>query len=101
MADLSETLAAMLSRSDAPLLEVIGPPDLLDALLAGMGPAATARVEVRPDPDEAEIRLVADCTAFETRLAAWRDRLSAACRDRPEDAARGEGGAAPKGDRHG
>lgn len=77
IADLADTVIETAACCDPPVLRLSGPPDLLEAVAAALGPGAPA-LELAPSEEEVELRLVADFTVFETRIAAWRARLRAA-----------------------
>lgn len=77
-ADLAETVRTLLARSQAPLIRISGPQDLLAALRAALGPDAL-RAEMAVDK-EAGLRLVAGDTTIETQLDLWKTRLDKALR---------------------
>ncbi|MCF1503816.1 hypothetical protein L0F51_08590 [Afifella sp. H1R] len=76
VADLSDMIIDMRSREDEPVLEVVGPQDLLDAVKGRLGEMANGidfRMGKGPD-----VRVTAGPTIIETQLQAWRERVSLA-----------------------
>ncbi|MGO4526288.1 hypothetical protein AB4097_15645 [Microvirga sp. 2MCAF35] len=73
LAEFKEVLATLLSGSDACLLKVSGPEDLLVALQASLGPASDL-IEFTPG-DHVEVSVTAQDTHAQTQLNAWSARL--------------------------
>ncbi|MCT8267826.1 hypothetical protein NYQ83_11135 [Afifella sp. JA880] len=76
VAELSDMIIDMRSREDEPVLEVVGPEDLLEAVKTRLGEMASGigfRVGGGPD-----VRVTAGPTIIETQLQAWRERVSLA-----------------------
>ena len=74
--ELSETLSGLLSDGRAPLVEISGAEDLVNAVQARLGPRGD-RLQVQVN-DTPEVRVVAGDTVIETQLQAWIGRLTAA-----------------------
>ncbi|MFG1421515.1 hypothetical protein [Roseixanthobacter liquoris] len=72
--DLCALVRARLGGASGAAVRISAPPDLLEAMRAGLG----ERPGLAFEHDEgAEIRVVADDTLMETQLAAWSERLRA------------------------
>jgi hypothetical protein len=73
LAELSQTLAALLGDEHSPLLKISGPESFLAALKEQLG-EHRGSVEYLPG-EGADIGVIADHLVIETRLQAWVDRF--------------------------
>jgi hypothetical protein len=71
--DLARTLAPLLASSDRPVVRVLGPEDLLQALRTSLGAAASS--VVLEAGEGIDVQVVADQTRIGTQLAGWLRRL--------------------------
>ncbi len=74
--ELSAAIIGLLSQDKQPLIKVVGPEDLIEALRTRLADSAPC-VEFAT-AESADIRLAAGDTFIETQLEPWRERLSQA-----------------------
>ncbi|MHC2282718.1 hypothetical protein ACVME8_009361 [Bradyrhizobium diazoefficiens] len=76
---LVEQIAALTGNSPVPVFKITGPSELLDLVKTQLETARRTGIEYEA-AETFEVRVVADQTVIETKIAAWSDRLNEARR---------------------
>ncbi|WP_441238175.1 hypothetical protein [Bradyrhizobium sp. 930_D9_N1_4] len=76
---LVEQIAALTGNSPVPVFKVTGPSELLDLVRTQIEASRRTGIEYEP-AETLEVRVVADQTVIETRIATWSERLNEARR---------------------